>query len=305
MERASSHQGKIRTGAIRIAVALVIAALIILGLYFRNDIVGVDSVPKIMAQKMELLSALRINLLKSVELEKSAVMADTDEASIAFAEESLKAAEAGDAKLAELARLMEKHSSGKERDLLDEFDACWAEFRRVDRQVLDFAVQNTNLKAARLSFGAGSGAMRQLEKELARLVRDTPEGPICRLVLDAQTAALRINVVHAPHIASPDDAEMDGIEKTIQENDAMVRRSLGEIRALLPSAKMGILLQAEVSYDAFMEITARVLHLSRQNTNIKSFELSLNRKSRITAQCDTIVKSLQEAVQNRAFKATR
>jgi hypothetical protein len=48
-----------------------------------------------------------------------------------------------------------------------------------------------------------------------------------------------------------------------------------------------------------------VLELSRQNTNIKSFELSLNRKRKITAQCDDIVTSLQDAVQSRIFKATR
>jgi len=60
--------------------------------------------------------------------------------------------------------------------------------------------------------------MRQFELELSRLVRDTIDGPICRIVNDAQTEALRINVLHAPHIASPDDEEMDDIEKVIREN---------------------------------------------------------------------------------------
>jgi hypothetical protein len=258
-----------------------------------------------MAQKMEALSALRINLLKSVELEKSAVMADTDEDSISFAKESWRTAEAGELNRQEVFELIQKYPSGKEKDLLREFDACWAEFRRIDRQVLEFAIQNTNLKAARLSFGAGSAAMRQFENDLFRLTRDSLGGPICGLAYDAQAAALRINVLHAPHIASPDDEEMDGIEKIIQENDAVVRRSLGDIRPLLPSEKKGILQQAEASYDAFMEVTARVLALSRQNTNIKSFELSLNRKRKITTQCDEILTSLQEAVQSRSFKATR
>jgi hypothetical protein len=98
---------------------------------------------------------------------------------------------------------------------------------------------------------------------------------------------------------------MDGIEKIIQENDTAVRRSLGEIRRLLPSGKTGILQQAEASYDAFMEVTGRVLDLSRQNTNIKSLDLSLNRKRKITSQCEEILASLQEAVQSRSFKATR
>jgi hypothetical protein len=287
------------------AILGLVAALIFLGDRYRDVTGGMEIVPKVMARKAAALSAIRINMVKSVEVEKSAVMADTDEASISFAEESLRAAEAVELNLRELAGLIEKYPSGKEEDLIAEFGTCWAEFRSIDRQVLDFAVQNTNLKAARLSFGAGYAAMRQFEFELSRLVRDTPGGPICRMVNDAQTAALRINVLHAPHIASPDDEEMDGIEKVIRENDAVVKRSLGEIRPLLPSEKKATLQLAAAAYEAFMEITARVLELSRQNTNIKSFDLSLNRKRKITSQCDEILTSLQDAVKSRSFKATR
>ena len=287
------------------AILALVAALIFLGDRYRDVTVGMEIVPKVMARKAAALSAIRINMVKSVEAEKSAVMADTDEASVSFAEESLRAAEAVELHLRELAGLIEKYPSGKEEDLLKEFGACWDGLRGIDRQILGFAVQNTNLKAARLSFGAGHAAMRQFELELSRLVRDTIDGPICRLVNDAQTAALRINVLHAPHIASPDDEEMDGIEMVIRENDAVVKRSLGEIKTLLYPEKKATLQLATAAYEAFMEITARVLELSRQNTNIKSFELSLNRKRKVTAQCDDIVTSLQDAVQSRIFKATR
>lgn len=287
------------------AVLALVAALIFLGGRYRDVTVGMEIVPKVMARKAAALSAVRINMVKSVEAEKSAVMADTDEVSVSFAEESSRAAETVESNLRELTGLIEKYPSDKEKHLMGEFGSCWAEFRRIDRQVLGFAVQNTNLKAARLSSGAGNASMRQFENELSRIVRDMPNGPICRWVSDARAAALWINVLHAPHIASRDDEEMDGIEKIIQENDAAVRRSLGEIRLLLPSGKTGILQQAEASYDAFMEVTGRVLDLSRQNTNIKSLDLSLNRKRKITSQCEEILASLQEAVQSRSFKATR
>jgi len=287
------------------AILALVAGLIFLGGRYRDVTVGMDIVPKVMSRKAAALSGIRINMVKSVEAEKSAVMASSDEDSIRFAEESRRASEAAEKSLQELAQLIGAYPSAPEKELLQEFDSCWREFRKTDQQVLEFAVQNTNLKAARLSFGAASTAMNEFGHALTELMSDSMGGPVCRLVYDAQTAALRIHVLHAPHIASPDDHEMDGIEKIIQEYDAVVKRSLGEIRALLPPEKKKVLQQAETSYDAFMAITARVLHWSRQNTNIKSFELSLNRKSRITAQCDTIVKSLQEAVQHRAFKATR
>jgi hypothetical protein len=287
------------------AVLALVAALIFLGGRYRDVTVGMEIVPRIMARKLAALSAVKTGMLTSVEAEKSAVMADTDAASLSFADESRRAAEAVELSLREAAALIEQYPSGKEKKLMDEFAACWSEIRGIDRQVLDFAVQNTNLKAARLSFGAGLAAMRQFEHELSRLIGDAPGGPICRLVNAAQTAALRIQVLHAPHIASPDDGEMDGIEKTIQANDALVRQSIEGVRTVLPPEKREMLRQAEASYDAFMEITARVLDLSRQNTNIRSFELSLNRKRKITAQCNDMLKNLQDAVQSRAFKATR
>jgi hypothetical protein len=287
------------------AILGLVAALIFLGDRYRDVTVGMEIVPKVMARKAAALSAMRINMVKSAEAEKRAVMADTDEVSVSSAEESLRAAEAVELNLGELAGLIEKYPSGKEEDLIREFGACWAEFREIDRQVLDFAVQNTNLKAARLSFGVGHAAMRQFELVLSRLVSNAPGEPICRLVNDAQTAALRINILHAPHIASPDDGEMDNIEKVIRENDAVVKMSLSEITPLLPLEKKATLQRAAAAYEAFMEITARVLELSRQNTNIKSFELSMNRKRKTTAQCDEILTSLQDAVQSRSFKATR
>ncbi len=40
-------------------------------------------------------------------------------------------------------------------------------------------------------------------------------------------------------------------------------------------------------------------------TSPKSFELSMNRKRKTTAQCDEILTSLQDAVQSRSFKAMR
>jgi hypothetical protein len=283
----------------------LVAALIYLGGRYRDVTVGMEIVPKVMSRKAAALSGIRINMIKSVEAEKSAVMANTDEDSVRFAEESRRATEAAEKSRLELAELIGAYPSAPEKELLQEFDSAWTEFRQIDQQVLEFAVQNTNLKAARLSFGASSTAMNEFSRALSELIGDSTSGPICRLVYDAQTAALRILVLHAPHIASPDDQEMDGIEQRIRQNDAVVRKSLSDVRPLLPPAKKNLLLQAEAAYDAFMDFTDRVLEWSRQNTNVKSFELSLNRKRKITAQCEEILTKLQDAIQSRVFKATR
>jgi hypothetical protein len=287
------------------AVLALVAALIFMGVRYRDVTVGMEIVPKVMARKTAVLSALRINMIKSVDSEKSAVMADTDEASIAFAEKSVREAGAVEQDLWELNQLIEAYPSEKEIKLLQEFNGCWTEFRSIDQAVLEFAVQNSNLKAARFSFAAARDAMVLFEDAIAKLMQGQEAGPICGLASQALAAALKIQILHAPHIAAPNDEEMDGLEKNIQENGAMVRRSLNALQPLVPADLQFTFRQAEAAFHEFSSVTGKIIELSRQNTNIKSFELSLNRKRNITSQCEEILTSLGDAVQSRSFKATR
>lgn len=287
------------------AILILVAALLFIGVRYRDVTVGMEIVPKVIARKAAVLSALRINMIKSVESEKSAVMADTDGASMAFAEEAMRGVEAAEAGLRELSQLIEAYPSENEAKLLQEFKRCWSEFRDIDQAVLEIAVQNSNLKAARLSFGAARDAMAVFEDALLKLINGQESGPICRLATHALAAGLKIQVLHAPHIASPNDEEMNAIEKNIRENDATVRRSLDALQRLVSPDRQSILRQAEAAYHEFENLTAAVTELSRQNTNIKSMELSLNRKRKITSQCEEILTSLQDVVHSRSFKATR
>jgi hypothetical protein len=287
------------------AVLVLVAALLFVGVRYRDVTVGMEIVPKVMARKAAVLSAIRINMIKSVDAEKSAVMADTDGVSAAFAEESVRWAEAVERDLQELHQLVEAYPSEKEAKRLQEFQGCWTEFRAIDRVVLEIAVQNSNLKAAELSFGAARDAMTALEEALTELMRSQESGPICGLAANALAAALKIHVLQAPHIAAPHDQEMDGLEKNILENDALARRSLRALQPLVSPERQPTLRRAELAYNEFAHVTEEIIKLSRQNTNIKSLELSLNRKRNITSQCDEILISFQDAVQSRSFKATR
>lgn len=287
------------------AILVLVAALLFIGVRYRDVTVGMELVPKVIARKVAVLSALRINMIKSAETEKSAVMADTDKASMMFAEEAVRGAEAAEEELRELSQLIEAYPSEKEVKLLQEFKRCWTEFRDIDQVVLENAVQNSNLKAARLSFGAARSAITVFEGALLQLLAGQESGPICWLATNALAAGLKIQLLHAPHIASPNDEEMDAIEKTIRENDSMVRRSLDALQPLVLPDRQSALRRAEAAYNEFANVTAAVIELSRQNTNIKSMELSLNRKRNITSQCEEILMSLQDAIQSRSFKATR
>ena len=69
------------------AILALVAALLFMGVRYRDVTVGMEIVPKVMARKAAVLSAIRVHMIQSVGAEKSAVMADTDGASAAFAEE--------------------------------------------------------------------------------------------------------------------------------------------------------------------------------------------------------------------------
>ncbi len=124
-----------------LAVLALVAALLIIGVRYRDATLGMDIVPKVIARKTAVIYAIRINMIKSVESEKSAVMAESDEASIAFAEEAVRGIMAAEQDFQELSQLIEAYPAEKEIQLLRELQACWTEFRATDQAVLEFAVQ--------------------------------------------------------------------------------------------------------------------------------------------------------------------
>jgi hypothetical protein len=291
-----------------LAGPVLVLILVWIGIQYRSNLHLVN-VLEIRAKKMEVLSRMRADLLRSVEAEKDAVMADTDESSLAFAAQSRQATQAMDKDRQELRLLMEKDYSGQETRLLQEFDRCAAELQEVDQAILDLAVKNTNLKAMKLSFGPGRAALKRFEKALQVLTRaetsSTVHNQIAEKTCKALVAALKIHDLQAPHIASPTDEEMDRIEADITQDADELKDSLSQLRGLVPEKDQASFKEAESAYEEFAKVTREVLDLSRQNTNIKSFELSLGRKRSLTAQCDEILVGLEEVLRSKGFKATR
>ncbi|MGE5258210.1 MAG: hypothetical protein ACM3KE_16130 [Hyphomicrobiales bacterium] len=281
------------------------AVLLLILLYYWNTPLEFQNVPQIMTQKLETLSTLRINFLKSIEAEKLAVMAETDEASLAFADESRRAGEAVGADLQELSRLIGLQPVTDESRLLQEFEAAWGQVRKIDRMILDLAVQNTNLKASRLSFSKGREAVEEFENALNALTRDVTDVQLIRAASNALAAELEIYTLHAPHIATPDDAEMSRIEQVIHAKEEVVRRSLERLERLAPAGKQAYVNEAMAAHREFMAVTQTVIAWSRENTNVTSLNISLVRKQKATALCEVVLKQLHDVFKRQAFTATR
>mgnify|MGYP000889109833 FL=1 len=299
-----------RNGKVIVVVtAAIILTSLLVAYLLRETSPNLKDVVGNITKKIELLADMRVNLLKSQEMEKSAVMADTDEASEDFAKESLRIDDMVDGDRKELQALLAQDHTDQEMKLFQEFEACWEELKKEDKEILDFAVQNTNLKAAALSFGKGKEIITRFEEALNRLIHSNPSNDsrceAVQMASDALAAGLKIYAMQAPHIAAANDEQMDAIEAQMRREGEVVDNALDRLAGLTPGQEVATLEAAKQTYVEFSAVTGEVVRLSRENTNIKSFALSLGKKRKIAAQCDEILTSLQEAVRNREFKATR
>ena len=75
---------------------------------------------------------------------------------------------------AALAALLTRLQYTSESAMLDEFQKRFAEFRDLDREILDLAALDTNLKAQRLSFGPAQEAADAVRDALAAVVAASP-----------------------------------------------------------------------------------------------------------------------------------
>jgi hypothetical protein len=260
-------------------------------------------------KKVRLVSEMRVNLNASVEAEKSAVLADTDEASIVYADQALQLSAAVEDARLELEVMIAAEKMGRELDILREFSVCWERFQQIDQELLPLSVMNTNLKAYDLSYGSAGKALKQLEQALNALMNSKVSKDktceIARLSLRTLSSALKIHALQSPHIAESHEEKMDEIETTIQTDNALINQSLDALSVLLNPADKPLLEAAKSAYTEFWMINTEVMKLSRQNSNVRSLALSLGQKRKATVRCQDVLAALEEAIQSKVYKATR
>ena len=113
----------------------------------------------------------------------------------------------------------------------------------------------------------------------------------------AQTAALRIQTLLAPHIAEESDKKMDELEALMTKEDQQVRKDLDGLVSLVKFRNDPDLETARSDYTKFSEIRARILALSRENTNVLSLAMSLGQKRKALLLCQDALAALQQAIQ--------
>ena len=253
------------------------------------------------SRRIDLVEGMHLAVASASEAEKSAVLATTDKDSKSYADEARRATAEIEGERGELVELLEAKGTQHERDLLVEFSHRFAELRRIDDELLDLAVKDTNLKAFGLAFGPAAEAIKAMDGALSRLMArgaTSPDaGNVTSLALGSLAAALRIQALLAPHIAEESDSKMDELEAAMSSEDRRVRQGLGELAALQALKGDRDLEAAAAAYTRFAELRRQILALSRENTNVRSLAISLNQKRKAMLLAEEVLVALQQAIE--------
>ena len=261
-----------------------------------------------LSEARALSSDLLVQFTKTVDAGNQAVMADSDEASTAYAREAEAAMQAVQKDVDALAPILTALQYSDETGLLQDFGRHFGEYRTLSQRILGLAVEKTNLRAQRLAFGPAqqsADALRDALEAIARSATASDRWQVQALTAGAVAAVREIQAVQAPHIAEAGDQAMDRLETRMTDAEMRVRRALQSLASVTPPGSRSQLAAATTAFDRFMGINTEIIGLSRRNSDVQSLALSLGQKRMLAANCEESLKALQDALAKRTFSGTR
>lgn len=293
-------------------ISLILLAVLLAGAY----LLGVNrssrdlmSALKERDAKGQLVDDMLANLRASSEAEKRAVMTESDEDSKAYADESEQKVIAVQKLGAELEGLIKRGKQPEQLKLVEEFDASFAKYRMLNREILDLDEESTNLKAQRLSFGPATEALKRFEAALNKVAADlnADEARLQASSTSSQAiaAAYKLLALQSKHIVEPSDQQMNLIETEMGALDKQIADSLATLSQTAGQPAQAAVEQAQAAYKEFQSVQSQIIELSRQNSNIRSLALSLGEKRMATARCIEALAALRKTVRGEEYPATR
>lgn len=270
--------------------------------------VNVNAVLERRYEARQLTADLLVQFTKAADAANRAVMADTDDTSVAFAREAEQATLRVQKDIDTLGPILQELSYADEKRLLEAFDSRFTEYRELDRRIIELAVENSNLKAQRLSFGPAQEAADAFRDSLAAVAQSVPARDtwhVEALVATAVATVREIQVLQAPHIADADEAVMTRMETRMATSETAARKALETLTHLVQPGSRPRLAEASAALDRFMDLNRQIIVLSRRNTNVRSLALSLDQKRTLTVACEDSLRALHDALARRTPAATR
>ncbi|MEY4579068.1 MAG: hypothetical protein RL701_3771 [Pseudomonadota bacterium] len=270
-----------------------------------------DGVPVLtqLMQARQLTAALSAAVVKAASASDRAVMADTDEASQAFAREAREDLVSAQHAEQSLNALLKQLEYTQELALLAGFRAEFERYHRLEGEILELAIENSNLKAQRLAFGAGQAAADDFQAALSPaqpLQAHSPEATwhVRALAATAIAALRELQVLQGPHIAASEDSVMSPLEQRMAGLETSARAALQDAQQLCPELQ-ATFEPATAALDRFGKIQHEIVTLSRRNSDVRSFALALGQKRNLIAACEGSLGALAASLDKHEFRATR
>lgn len=262
----------------------------------------------VLLQLMEarrLASELRAAFLQASEASNRAVLAVTDDVSAAAAKDAGDAGAVVVERLGSLEGVVTSLGYAAETDMLGRFKTCFAEYQKLDSEILGLAVENTNLKAQRLTLGAMREMADGISTELLQVSSAVKSAEV-----DAQVQAIRADVyellfLEVRHNAEAEDAAMTQLETRATAVAADARERFARLTRGTPGPSSTTLQAAASLFERLMPTHAEVIALSRRNTNVRSLALTFGRARVVAAECADTLRLLQDSLATHGSEATR
>jgi len=264
--------------------------------------------PPILTQLVDahhVASGLRVAFLEASGAADRAVLAETDEASQADAQESELAVQTVDRAMGDLEPLLKALGYDAELKTLEQFRGRFEEFRRLNGEILLLAVENSNVKAERLAFGPAQEAADAMAAALAMAAGSAHSAAVDAQVGSARAAVLEIQVLQSRHIAEVDETRMTVLEQRMSAAADDARSRIARLRTLLGESGPQQLAAASDAFERFMGVNRNLVALSRRNSNVRSLALTLGRKRVVAAECLDQLRVLEENLARHGSQATR
>lgn len=252
------------------------------------------------SRRADAVSRMLTGLASAEDAEKSAMLEASDDDAMRHADDARAAMEEAERAHAELARLVTGDSPPAEHEALAKVSASFAEVRRIDAALLELVAKNTNVKATALANGPAADSLREMSAALDKIVAAgsaSAAGPRAALFAGgAQAAALRLQAVLPRHIAESSEREMDEFEAVMKVEDEKVRRALLDLGNVAKGAESADAAAAWAAYQKFSDFRAKVVALSRENTNVRALATSRGEKRKALGECRAALGALRKAI---------
>lgn len=297
-----------------ILIATTLAVAAVGGLQLANTNALTQRLANETNQALDTTSSVRIALLRAIRAEKNAVLASEDAETLRFAAEAQQAAKEVDALIPRLQELIESLSNTTEQQQLDAFRQSWQALVANQKEVLDLAVLNTNVKGASLIRDEVRECLQAVETLLtavqSRLNKQFTNQDTSvdqeQMNLSYQTSAhigralsesyLVLNLLYA-HLNSTQDAEMNQLDVQLSENLAALDTNLREAKATATEIDRADINLALLETQSLRKLASRLQELSRTNSNVRSTAITLDQTVTLGNESDGALQRLLKLLQ--------